>query len=91
MGLAIQANAQTTTGESRLACGTLVAMSLFYQALVVFAAMILIMGYFQYRRGPDVITIAQEMFRPQYLVPAIIITICYVIIKVILTAFDGVI
>ena len=65
-------------------------MNLFYQALVVFALMLLILGYFQYRRRPDVIAIAQEMFRPSYLVPAAIIAVAYVVLKIILTALNGV-
>ena len=66
-------------------------MSLFGQAIVVFLFMPLILGFFQYRRSHDVIAIVQEMFRPSYLFPAAIIAVVYVIIKVILTIFNGVI
>ena len=66
-------------------------MSLFGQAIVVFLFMLLILGFFQYRRSHDVIAIVQEMFRPSYLFPAAIIAVVYVIIKVILTIFNGVI
>lgn len=65
-------------------------MSLWGQALIVFGVLLLIMGFFQYRRSPDVIAIAQEMFRPSYLVPALIGAIAYVIIKVIVSLFDAV-
>lgn len=66
-------------------------MSLFGQAIVVFLFMLLILGFFQYRRSHDVIAVVQEMFRPSYLFPAAIIAVVYVIIKVILTIFNGVI
>lgn len=65
-------------------------MSLLYQALLVFGLMLLILGYFQYRRSRDVVAIVQEMFRPSYLVPAAIIALAYVLIKTVITIFSGI-
>lgn len=66
-------------------------LNLFEQGLLVFAFMLLILGYFQYRRSHDVIAIVQEMFRWQYLGPAFIVAVVYMILKVILGALNGVI
>jgi hypothetical protein len=65
-------------------------MSLIAQGVLVFGLMLLIMGYFQYRRSHDIISITQEMFRPSYLMPAVIVTLAYIVIRVILTVFNGV-
>ena len=60
------------------------------QTLLVFGVLLLIMGYFQYRRSHDVVAIIQEMFRPSYLIPAAIGAIAYLILKVVASVFDGV-
>ncbi len=65
-------------------------MSLWLQALLVFSVLILIMGYFQYRRSHDIISVIQEMFRPSYLVPAIIGTVAFLILKVVASVLDKV-
>ena len=65
-------------------------MSLWMQTLLVFGVLLLIMGYFQYRRSHDVVAIIQEMFRPSYLIPAAIGAIAYLILKVVASVFDGV-
>lgn len=65
-------------------------MSLWAQALIVFGVLLLVMGYFQYRRTPDVIAIAQEMFRPTYLLPAAIGAVVYLVLKFVLSVLDGV-
>lgn len=65
-------------------------MSLLYQALLVFGLTLLVLGYFQYRRRPDVVHIAQEMFRPGYLVPAAIIAVAYIILKLTVGALAGI-
>jgi hypothetical protein len=66
-------------------------MSLLAQTVLVFGLMLLILGYFQYRRNPDVVAIGQEMLRPSYLLPAAIIALAYLVIKFLLTAFNGII
>jgi hypothetical protein len=65
-------------------------MNLFYQALLVFAGTLIVLGYFQFRRNADIIAIVQEMARPMYLVPAVVIAICYVILRIVLGALNGV-
>ena len=65
-------------------------MSLWAQTLLAFAVLLLIMGYFQYRRSRDVISIVQEMFRPNYLVPAAIGALAYLVIKVVVSLLDKV-
>lgn len=60
------------------------------QTLLVFGVLLLIMGYFQYRRSHDVVAIIQEMFRPGYLIPAAIGAIAYLILKVVASVLDGV-
>jgi hypothetical protein len=66
------------------------AMSLWYQALLVFGGTLVVMGYFQYRRNGDIVAIVQEMARWSYLGTALIITICYVIIYLIVSVFNGI-
>ena len=65
-------------------------MSLWAQTLLAFAVLLLIMGYFQYRRSRDVISIVQEMFGPNYLVPAAIGALAYLVIKVVVSVLDKV-
>lgn len=56
-------------------------MSLWYQTLLVFGLALLVLGYFQYRRSGDVLKVGQELARPSYWVPAIIIAVAYVVLK----------
>jgi hypothetical protein len=60
------------------------------QTLLVFGILLLIMGYFQYRRSRDVVAIIQEMFRPAYLVPAAIGAVAYLVVKVVASVLDKV-
>ncbi len=66
-------------------------MNIWIESLLVFAAILLILGYFQYRKSPDVISIAQEMFRPAYLVPAVISAIVYFIVKLVLSGLGAIV
>ena len=65
-------------------------MNLFYQALLVFGGTLVFLGYFQYRRSGDIVAIVQEMARPMYLVPAIVIALCYVIIRLVIGGLNGI-
>lgn len=59
-------------------------ISIWYQALMVFGLIILIMGFFQYRkRQGDVIEVGREMARPSYWGSAILIAAAYVVLKVV--------
>lgn len=65
-------------------------MSLWMQTLLVFGVLLLIMGYFQYRRTHDIIAVIQEMFRPTYLIPAVIGTVAFLVLKVVASLLDKV-
>ena len=58
-------------------------MNLFAQTLLAFGVTLLVLGYFQYRRKADVVSIVQEMFRPQYLLPAAAVALGYLVLKVV--------
>lgn len=64
--------------------------NIWIQTLMVFGALLLILGYFQYRRSHDIISVVQEMFRPSYLVPPAIGAVAYLIIKLVISALDKV-
>lgn len=63
-------------------------MNIWIETLLVFVSILLILGYFQYRKNPDVIAIGQEMLRPAYLAPALLSALIYFIVKLVFTGLD---
>jgi hypothetical protein len=63
-------------------------MNIFVQSLLVFGVMLLVLGYFQFLRSGDIISIVQEMFRPQYLVPAALVAVAYLILKAVFSLLN---
>lgn len=58
-------------------------MTIWFQTFLAFATLTLIVGYFQYRRSRDIITVTQELLQPARLIPIIIGTIVFFIVRLI--------
>jgi hypothetical protein len=65
-------------------------MNIFLQSLLAAFIAILVLGYFQFRRTGDIVSVVQELFRPQYLVPAALVGIAYLILRVVFSGLDQV-
>lgn len=63
-------------------------MSLWAQTLSAFALTLLVLGYFQYRRHGDVIKVGQELVRPSFWVPALIISAIFLVLRIFFSGLD---
>ncbi|MBM4402180.1 MAG: hypothetical protein FJ044_02960 [Candidatus Cloacimonetes bacterium] len=59
-------------------------MSLFKQALIVFALLQLLFGYFEYQYKPDLLYILGRLINRKYLIPSLTVPIAYVFLVLIL-------
>ncbi|MBU0708341.1 hypothetical protein KJ596_01155 [Patescibacteria group bacterium] len=55
-------------------------MTSIQQALIIFAAIQIVFGYYEYKAKPDIITVFIKLFQPKYLFTSLSIALFYILV-----------